>query len=420
MRATTVRIAWRNLGRNRRRTALALAAIALGQLTVVFVNGLMAGSFKDIMRTITGPLVGHVQIQHPDWREERAVDLYVGDLERLREEIRSVSGVVSVSARLYAPVLTARDEESGEVVEAEPGMIVGVDMTAEAVRGGILESLSPEQVPGPGSVAVGKVLARRLGLKAGDRLALIGQDVDGFPASGLFEVKAVLSSKADIVNRNGIVMPLEAAADFLALPDAAHEILVMGQDHEKAPGLAAAIKRLSGLANLQILTWREAVPDLASLVDTKTVFDLIFVALLMIAAAAGIANTSMMSTYQRTKEFGMLLALGCRPARIARMILTESVMIGIAGVVIGSLLGSALVLITGHTGIDYTSWGGPDTSETLELSFKGVNFSYVVYPEFEWRHIFMGMAAVSLISVLASAWPAVLAARLRPVEAMRP
>jgi len=416
MQFSTLKIAWRNLGRNRRRTLLALSAIALGQLTLVAVNGLMAGSFEQILQTVTGPLVGHVQVHHKDWREERGIDLYIDKLSEVKAEIEQIPSVRSISTRIYSPVLAASGEQTDKPADAEPAVIVGVDIAVESKDGGILESLPRKKLPQAREVVLGRVLATRLDLNPGQQIAVIGQDADEFPTSDLFMVKAVMRSNVDIINRMGIVMPMANAGEFLAMPDQAHEIIIQGEDHRKAEELAAAVKSLPPLADAEVLSWREAAPELVTIIDMKKWIDLIFVAILFIAAAAGIANTMMMSTFERTREFGTLLAVGCRPARMVRMVLLESVVLGLVGVAIGSVLGTAVVLITSQTGIDYSALGGVKAEE---LAFKGFNFSYVVYPKFEFIHIVYGLVAVTLTSVLASLWPAALAARLQPVEAMR-
>jgi ABC-type lipoprotein release transport system permease subunit len=416
MSLSTVNIAWRNLGRNRKRTLLAVSAIALGQLTLVFVNGFMAGMFNDMLDTVTGPLVGHVQIHQRDWREERAVDLYIDNLSVVVGEMESLPEVTSISPRIYSPALSASGELMGQPADAEPAMVVGVDIAKESQRGGILEGLAPEALSGSGNVFLGKVLATRLGVTSGQQLAVIAQDVDGFPVSDLFRIRGILDSKVDIVQRLGIVMPLQDSGEFLAMPDQAHEIVVQGEDFRKAEALAAATAALPSLTDSEILPWREAVPQLVRLLDMKGWADFFFLAIVFVAAAAGIANTSMMSTYERKSEFGMLLAVGTRPGRIVRMVLIESVIIGLLGVAIGSVLGSALVIVTSHTGINYAALGG---SEGADIGFQGFNFSYILYPAFEFRHIVSGLCAVILTSVLASLWPAAAAARMEPVEAMR-
>ena len=115
---------------------------------------------------------------------------------------------------------------------------------------------------------------------------------------------------------------------------------------------------------------------------------------------------------------GMLLAVGSRPGRVVRMVLLESIVLGLAGVAIGSLIGAGLVLITSHTGINYAALTQA-AGEDMQVAYKGLEFSYMIYPKFEWRHVAFGVVAVTVTAILASLWPAALAARLEPTEAMR-
>ncbi len=415
---STLRIAWRNLGRNRRRTALAITAIALGQLTLVFVNCMMAGMYEDMLETITGPMMGDVQIHHPEWRRERAVDLVVPELAATREALMAIDDVESVSPRIYAPALVAPGARTAAPALAETGMIVGIDIAAETRNDGLIDMLEASQYPVGGRVAVGRVLAQRLGIVAGDTLAVIGQDADEFPISDLFEVSAVIRSMTELVNRLGVVMALEDAEAFLALDDQAHEIIIQGRSARDAASLAEKVKQLPPMQALEVLDWREAAPELVKLIDMKDWMDLIFVAILFVAAAAGIANTMVMSTFERSREFGMLLAIGSRPRRIVRMVVVEAIVLGLVGVAIGSAVGTALVLLTSQTGIDYAALTNL-RGEEVEIAFKGLNISYMLYPTFEWRQITFGVVAVTLTSVLAAMWPAMLAARQEPAEAMR-
>jgi ABC-type lipoprotein release transport system permease subunit len=414
---TTLRIAWRNLGRNRKRSILAVGAIALAQTTLVFLNGFMAGSYDQMLQTITGPLIGHVQVHHGQWREERAVDLYIDRLDAVRAQMAGLPEVESISPRIYSAVLAASGEKLDEPADAEPGMIVGIDASTESTRGGLLESLPARAHPHGSTVAVGRVLANRLRVSEGQQLALIGQDVEGFPASDLFTIGAIIESQVDVVKTRGVVMAMETAAEFLVMPNQAHEIVIRGSNIGRADGLAREVAALPAVSGLEVLSWREAMPEFSRMIDMKDWFDLIYLAIVFVAAAAGIANTSMMSTFERTREFGMLLAIGLRPARVVRMVLIESVLLGLMGVVIGSLAGTGLVLLTAHTGINYAALAG---MESADMAFGGMSFSYVIYPRFELRHILLGFIAVTLTSALAATWPATLAARLEPAKAMRP
>lgn len=418
MQFSTLRIAWRNLGRNKKRTLLCVGAIAMAQFIVLFFNCLMAGMFEDMLDTIMGPLVGHVQVHHKDWRDEQAIDLYIDKISETKAAIEALPEVRNVSARVYSGALVAPGEETGQPADAEPGMVLGVDANAENQEGGILESLPRELLPGDGRVVLGRALAKRLGIEAGERIAVIGQDADEVPAANLFKVSAVMRAATEIVNNMGVVMSMADAGEFLAMRDQAHEIVVHGTDHEKAGELAAAIKALPLLEGAEVLPWREASPTLVMIVDMKDWVDYVFLVIVFVAAAAGIANTMVMSTYERTPEFGMLLAVGSRPGRIVRMVLIEAIVLGLVGVAVGSAVGAALVLITSHTGIDYAALTGISTGET-EMGYMGINLSLIIYPKLEFRHMGLGVIAVTLTAVLAALWPAASAARLEPVEAMR-
>jgi ABC-type antimicrobial peptide transport system permease subunit len=138
--------------------------------------------------------------------------------------------------------------------------------------------------------------------------------------------------------------------------------------------------------------------------------------LVFIAAAAGVANTMLMATFERTREFGMLLALGTRPARIVSLVLTESMALGMMGAILGSAVGIALVLVTHRTGIDYATLAGGGPSE---LSFAGLRWSLRFYPTLDVADVVRAIAAVCITSLLASVWPAYRASRLQPVRALR-
>ena len=127
MKPSTLRIAWRNLSRNRKRTALAMAAIALGQVTLVFVNCMQAGMYENMLDTITGPLVGHVQVHAAGWREERALDLCVERLSEVDSAIRALPGVRSVTPRVYAPALAIMGEKTSAPPLPLPPLVVDAD-----------------------------------------------------------------------------------------------------------------------------------------------------------------------------------------------------------------------------------------------------------------------------------------------------
>jgi len=366
----------------------------------------MSASMLDI---VTGPMTGHVQVHAPQWREERAGDLVLDHLENTLAEIRSCRGVARASGRVYSPVLAALKETGFQA------MVIGVDPAVESDARGLLAGLASEARPGRGGVLVGYLLARKLGVSGGEQIAVVGQGADGSIANALFTVRTVVRTPLDLVNRLGIVMSIADAQDLLAMPDQAHEIVVHASETGTSNDLAARVSALDSTRGTEVVSWRDASPQLADYIALADKAGAFMLALVLIASAVGVANTMMMSTFERQHEFGMLLSLGCAPRTIVGMIIAEAIVLGLSGVAIGTVLGAGLVTILGHTGMDLGMGGSAGTSITM----YALEFPTTIFPRFEVADAMNGTIAVCITAVLASLWPASYAARLEPGEAMR-
>jgi ABC-type lipoprotein release transport system permease subunit len=405
---TTWRIAWRNLWRNPRRTTLALAAIGLSVTLVLLYDGILRWEADYIVDTITGPMLGHVQAHAPEWRRTRAMDKTIAGVSRAIDALRRDPDVAGVDARVYAPALAASGEEGFAV------MVVGVDM-AEATRPSrLLEGL---QTPlGGRRVLMGRLLAEQMGVKQGAEVAIVGQGIDGSLANDLFTVAALIDTSVDFVNRQAIVMPLGDARELFAMGDEVHELVIYARDPARAGPLAARLAGAPELAGAEVVDWKTAAPGLNDLVELVSVMWVFVLVLVFVAAAAGVANTALMSTFERTHEFGMLLALGTAPSRIVGMIVVESLALGATGALLGTALGGAVVGWLYYAGFDYAKFtGGGPTS----LSAFGVTFTMIIRPRLASIDIVRVVMAVMATAVLASAWPALRAARLQPARALR-
>jgi ABC-type lipoprotein release transport system permease subunit len=262
---------------------------------------------------------------------------------------------------------------------------------------------------------VGEGLARDMHVRVGRTLVLMGQAADGSIASGLFRVNAIVPVAVDQVNQTGILMNLAAAGEFMAMEDRAHELVIRARDAEAIPGVAAAVRDLPGVAGLEVATWDQLAPQMAAMIRMIGSMNGIIIVLVFITTVAGVANTMLMATFERSHEFGMLLALGVKPGRLVRMLFLEAVALGLAGVVIGSVLGVALAWPGIRHGIDL---GGLGFGGVSSVSVGGVSISRFVLI-LRVRDILIGVAAVLVTSVLATIWPARRLSRLEPVEALR-
>ena len=405
---STMRMAWRNLWRNSRRTALALAAIGLSVTLVLAYTSILRAYGQWIVETITGPMLGHVQAHAPLWRKDRLIERTLRDVDATLAELRRDADVASATARVYAPALAAREEEGFAVV------VMGIDSRAESGAARLLtdvvEPLREREA------LIGRQLAELMNVRVGDEVAVVGQGVDGSLANDLFTVKGLVTTSVDLVNRQGILIELSDAQTLFAMPDEAQEIVVHARRPDMASALAGRLAGASNLSNAEVLDWQTLAPEMVTLVRITDLAGLLVLLLVFIAAAAGVANTMLMATFERTREFGMLLALGTHPSRVVRLVIAESMTLGVVGAVMGSLIGTALVMITHQTGIDY-GWlagGGPS-----ELSFAGLRFSLRFYPALSIVDVARAIGAVCVTSLLAATWPALRASRLQPVQALR-
>jgi putative ABC transport system permease protein len=405
---STMRIAWRNLWRNPRRTALALAAIGLSVTLVLAYTSILRAYGEWIVETITGPMLGHVQAHAPLWRKDRLMDRTLPHIDATLAELRRDPDVAAATARLYAPALAAREEEGFAVV------VMGIDSGAESGPARLLtEVIEPLRER---EALIGRQLAELMNVRVGDEVAVVGQGVDGSLANDLFTVKAVVTTSVDLVNRQGILIELSDAQTLFAMPDEAHEIVIHARRPEMASALSRRLAGANSFGGAEVLDWQTLAPEMVTLVRITDLAGLLVLLLVFIAAAAGVANTMVMATFERTREFGMLLALGTHPSRLVRLVIAESIMLGVVGALTGSLIGMVLVAITHRTGIDY-SWlagGGP-----RELSFAGLRFSLRFYPALSVVDVVRAVGAVCLTSLVAAAWPALRASRLQPVQALR-
>src|SRR5262245_39518022 len=405
---STARIAWRNLWRNPRRTGLALAAIGLSVTLVLAYTSVLRAYGEWIVETITGPMLGHVQVHAPGWRKDRGMDRTVRGRDTVLAPLRSDPDVAAATARVYAPALAARQEEGFAVV------VIGTDTRAESGPARLLNDLDAPL--NSGHALIGRQLAELMGVRAGDQIAVVGQGVDGSLANDLFTIQAVITTSIDLVNRQGIVIDLTDAQTLFAMPGEAHEIVIHARRPEQAAALARRVAAAPAVAGAEVLDWQSLAPEMVTLVRITDLAGALVLVLVFLAAAAGVANTMVMATFERTREFGMLLALGTHPARLVRLVVAESIALGLIGALAGSAIGIALVAITHRTGIDYATLAGGGPSE---LSFAGLRWSLRFYPTLGPLDVTRAIAAVCVTSLLASVWPAVRASRLQPTRALR-
>jgi ABC-type lipoprotein release transport system permease subunit len=334
----------------------------------------------------------------------------VKSADQLVARVAAVEGTRAVAPRAFGFALVGTEEKS------VGAMLVGVDPVAERALGPIDRRVVQGRFLGEaaGEVTVGSGLAEDLDLKLGDTVVAVTQAADGSLGNALYTVVGVHKTGDAQLDRMGLYLRLPDLQDLLGLPDQVHGLTILTDDPDDVDAYTARLREAVGSDVVQVQTWREASPQAAQLMAMSDVGGLILVAIVFGAAAFGVLNTMTMSVFERTRELGVLLAIGLRPYQMVAMIVLESVGLAAVAAAIGLALGGSLDLYLVRHGLDFT-----DAIGGKELSVAGVLLDPVIHGAVEPRSLVVIVGAVFVVAIGASLWPAFRAARLQPVDAMR-
>ena len=408
------RMAWRNIWRNPRRTILTVMAIAFACLLLVFMLSFQFGSYDTMINSSVKINTGHLQIQAEGYHEHHKMRLVVPDPDQVRAMLNTIDQVAAYSSRARAFVLASSDTRSYGV------MVVGIDPEKEAeistlknlIRQG--RYLKPEdgrdEITG---ALVGRLLARNLRVTIGDDITILGQGRDGSIAATIFKVAGIYSSGMDGFDRGAIHVPLNAFQEIFAMGKAVHEIVVTGHQLKQVTKIRTAIQAALASMNtptpLKTLTWEELLPGLRQAIQMDLISGAIFYLILILVVAFSILNTFLMAIFERTREFGMMMAIGTRPGRLTRLVLTESAGMSLIGVIVGVAAGCLITWYFQAHGI-YLG----DSAELL----RQYGITGRIYPKLSLLSATLGPAIVLVITLLSALYPALKIRKLKPVEAL--
>lgn len=406
-----VKMAWRNIWRNPRRTILTICAIAFASLLLVFMLSFQFGSYETMINTSVKIHTGHLQIQADAYQTKKSMRLVVPNPVKIAGILDAMPNIEAYTFRGQAFSLISSSERTygGVVTGIDPDHEAGVSRLKSLIRQG--EFLSSDDM---NQALVGKLLAKNLRVKIGDELTVMGQGRDGSIAATVVKVKGIYSSGIDEFDRASIHIPLKTFQEVYTMQGAVHEVVVIADSLRNLDTLKRTIKANLSSLNLKkpltVLDWNELMPGLRQSIEMDLISGLIFYLLLVLVVAFSILNTFLMAIFERTREFGVLMAIGTTPGRLTKVLLIESMSMTFVGIVAGIIVGSMITVYFQSHGIEISG-----ASELL--SQFGITGR--MYPKLSLLSAVSGPLAVLIITFFAALYPALKVRRMRPVEAMR-
>lgn len=405
-----LKLAFRNLRRNKKRTLITVLAITGGLSITVWANNLNHGMWTKMVRLGVSTQAGHVVVQGQGYQDEPDVELVVPDSDAVAAAMSAARPDATVLQRTWVQGILSNSANSmGVGVQAiQPDLEAQVtDLEDKLVEGVWLE-------PGDDrGIIIGATLADTLDVSIGNKVVLMGQGADDV-ASRLFRVRGIIRTGAPTFDGQFGLVDLSAAREFVGLPGTSSQVSLHLERPEETPEALAAVQAaLEGREGIEILPWQEAASDILAFTqrDRQTNNTMMFIIGLIVAI--GILNTILMSVMERMKEFGVMLSLGMTSGKLARLIAAEGFLIGLVGAVLGTGLGALATWPTVTKGLDYTKMMG----ETMEM--EGIAIDAHLFAAWDWTSMTAYAIVAVLLGVIATLYPAWKASRLQPVEAMR-
>ena len=406
------KMAWRNLWRRKRRTYITVLSIGFGVLLTVTFTGMADDSYTKMINTSAIMGLGHVAIEPQGYNDTPSLDKRLSKTAGIRARLLKMPGVNDALVRIMGQAMIASANKSigGGFMAVDPDM-----ETAESnlfIRS-IVEGRIFSGKDGQG-VIVGSRVAKKLNIGLGKKLVYTTTDVNGEIVSEIARVTGIFTTGVSEVDGAMILLPIDRVRAVLGYgPEDASLISVVIQDQRRAARMRDMINSEMADPAMQVLSWRETQSDLSSIITLDKAGNRIIQVLIGLLIAAGILNTLLMSVMERTREFGVMMAVGMSPSTLFRLVIMESIWYAVLGLILGVIITAPWYAFMYYHGLDFTAMVGSDYSASGVIIDPVVKI--ILYRE-SAAGILAGLFTLTILSGLYPAWRA---GRVPPVESLK-
>ena len=400
-----LKIAFRNIFRQKRRTILTALAMIVGFTLSSIVIGLSDGAYSNVIEMFTGNRIGHIQVHRAGYLDKPSIYKTMSDYESIGKTIQNEEGVEAWTPRIYTGGLGSVGEKSTAV------RIIGIDVAREnratnfnkkVIEGDTLtETASREAI-------IGTKLAKTLSATIGSKIVLFSQAADGSIANDEYTIVGIADSGDDITNRVVCYLHIDDVQELFVLQGRIHEIVVIVSNINKVERISNGITEKLADTTLEILPWYQVVKSFYDAMQKDKQGDAVARFIIMFIVAIGVLNTVLMSVMERTREYGVLKAVGTKPIQVFWLVIYEVGIIAVGSIVVGAMLGVLFNYLLSVYGVSYAEG----------FTMAGIEFGKM-YGEVNLSCLMIPATTVFVSALIVSLFPAIKAARIMPAKAMR-
>jgi len=403
------KIAWRNIYRNKKRTLITVTSIFAALFLIILMRALQFGFYDNIIKTVVESYAGYVEVHAEGYWDNQSLDNSMEVDQKLINDISSVEGVENIVQRLQTFSLISMGEKT------KGGVINGVDISDEQkITDWNKKMVSGSFDLGENEIIVGKGIAEYFDIRENDTLILYGQGYRGMMAAGKYRVKGVIDLKNPDLNKLGIFMAIESARNYVSSEEISTHIII---DKEQYYDEEKIVKDLSQILSkdYEIMTWKKTLPEIEQTITADNAGGLIMAFILYIIVVFGMFGTVLMMTEERKYEFGVLISIGMSRIRLFRIILIETIILSMIGVLLAIILTYPISYYFNLNPIDMAVLMGEGADQMLE----DLGFSPLAPMSISWDIPLSHALVIFIFSLLISIYPAIKILNLNPVKSMK-
>ena len=403
-----LKLAWRNIWRNKRRTVITTLSIVVAVFLSAVTRSTQEGQYENMIETTVGTFTGYIQVHGQGYWDEPKLDNSFVATDSLMSLVRNPAGVTAVVPRIESYALAAGNQQS------RPAMIMGIDTRAEKLlskpdekleSGRFFKSNSEE------AVVVGKELMKRLEIQIGDSLVLLGGGFRGMTAAGLYPVVGSVSYPSPEINNSLVFLPIETAQSFFVADNRVTSIAMLLENPAMVDQMMSRLKEMLPRDKYEVMDWREMMPQLVQAIQADRGSGIIILLVLYVVVGFGILGTVLMMIKEREFEFGVMISIGTHRFTLARILAFEILFISLLGSGIGILLSLPIVYYFHFNPIRFTG----DMSTIAQQYGMEPILKFSTEPS-----LFLNQAVIIfVIALVFSLIPVIRASQLHPIKAMR-